>query len=255
MSADEFDYQPEPSLFWWAPGAVGLLSSLFWLWMFVDCYRRRNGFDAWHLIFLFFPPSVVPYFILHVGQIFGRGGGGFSFFGLGLKERIRRAQQNLRISDTLAARAELGELFFENKQYDECEAEFQHVLSREPDNLEAIYHVALCRLKKNDFPAALAGLEKVMARERKLRFGKAWLYYTEALVANGRTADALEERRKLSRAFPRPLTEYAYAELLAQSGDKAKAKTVLEDMLATSEQAPSEDRQWLSKGRSLLRSV
>jgi len=243
------------------PGLLGpiawIFSALyfvFWLWMAVDCYRRRNGFDAWHLFFFLFPISTVLYFILHFRLVM-EGLPSGAVFGPSLKKQIEQMRAQLRIADTIGARFELAELLYKNKQYPESEAEFRVVLAAEPNNLEAQYYIGLCRMHLNDAPGALPFLKQVVTGDRKIRMGLAWMAYTNCLLANNLREDALEERRKLSRAFPRPLTEYAYAELLHNSGQNEKARAILEDMLATSHNAPREDNPYLSKGRSLLKKV
>jgi len=247
---------PEPfpaPVFLVAWGVFYLLGFAFWLWMFIDCYLRL-GLNAWHYLFFFIPPSTLIYFILHARHIL-RGSSGKGLFGSGLKRRVTRAEQLLRVADTLAARFELAEAYFEAQRFGEAEAYFRAVLASDPENNETAYYLGLCRLKQNDAAGALFFLEQVVSRDRKIRFGLAWLRYTDALLAVGRRAEALEERRKLARVYPRPLTEFAYAQLVAETGEKEKARAVLEDMLATSHDAPAEDRVWLKQGKALLRQV
>ena len=233
-------------------GWSSLLFAAFWLWMCFDSYRRY-GLSNWIWFMLIFWPSTLIYFVTHAGQIFRGSGSGRGLFGISLKSRIRKAQQQLHVADTIAARADLAELYYQAGRYDECEAEFKNVLAPDPQNLEALYYTGLCRIQKKDYAAALEYLQKVMERDRKLRFGVAWLHYTECLIQSGKHAEALEERRKLCRAFPRPLTEYAYAQSLAAAGKKNEARGVLEEMLATCDSAPSEDRVWVRRGKVLLR--
>ena len=240
------------------PSLTFIACAAFWLWMAVHAYRRRGGLDVWHWFFFFFPPSTALYFILHLNDILsvaGRAGEGRGLFGWGLKKRIRRAEQQLRIADTIAVRSELAELYFENGRYAECEQQYKSVIEQDRSNLDAFYYLACCRMKAGDNTGALEYLQRVMKDNSKLRFGLAWLRYTDCLLALGRRDEAVEERRKLSRSFPRPLTEFAYALSLAESGQKDKAREVLEYMLATSQQAPREDRVWWRRGRSLLRTL
>ena len=243
-----------PSYIFHLWGLYSLLSGAFWIWMCIDCYQRRRGLDTWHYLFFFFPPSTAIYFVAHFRQIVGSTKR-INVLGMGAKSRIAQAQQNLRIGNTLAARIELAELYFEAEQFENCETEFRLVLVEDPAYLEAFYHIGLCRLKANDAAGALENLTVVMARDKKLRFGLAWLRYADALAAVGRRDEALEERRKLSRSFPRPLTEFAYAELLAESGQKEKARAVLAEMLETSHAAPVEDRVFLKRGKTLLKQL
>jgi tetratricopeptide (TPR) repeat protein len=247
---------PEAFLAPWfliAWGIFYLLAFAFWLWMFIDCYLRL-GLNAWHYLFFFVPPSTLVYFILNVRRVF-RGPSGRGFFGGGPQARIKRAEQQLRVADTLAVRFELAEAYFEAARYAESETYFRDVLAADPESNEAAYYLGLCRLQQNDAAGALVFLEQVVNRDRKIRFGLAWLRYTDALLAVGRRAEALEERRKLARAYPRPLTEFAFARLLADTGEKEKAHAVLDDMLATSHDAPAEDGVWLSHGKALLREL
>jgi len=230
-----------------------ILSFIFWGWMCLDCYRRRGGFDVWHLIFFFMPISTVVYFLINFKSIVRGRGGVAALFGPSLKKQVEQMRAQIRVADTIGARFELGELLFKNKDFAACETEFRTVLAAEPNNLEAQYYIGLCRMNLNDPVAALPFLRAVVTGDRKIRMGLAWLAYTDCLLANDLKEDALEERRKLSRAFPRPLTEYAYAELLHESGQPEKSRAILEDMLATSQNAPREDIPFLSKGRALLR--
>jgi hypothetical protein len=256
-TGDPMYFEPTSSL--WDVGFVffTVLSFMFWIWMCLDCYRRLGGLNVWHLLFFFLPFSSVVYFLIHFKEIIGGRGGAHSgaLFGPSLKSQIRDKQAQLRIADTIAARFELGELLFRYKDYTACEAEFRVVLLAEPNNLEAQYFIGLCRMRLNDPAEALPFLKEVVQGDRKIRMGLAWKDYTDCLIANKLLDEALEERRKLARAFPRPLTEYAYAELLKEMGQKEKAREILDDMLATSHNAPREDNTWLRQGRSLLRQL
>src|SRR5262245_51953218 len=92
-----------------AMSAIGLVCLIFYIWMFVDCYRRL-GPNGWLVFFLIFPFSTLIYFLTHINQILRGGGASGGLFGPSLKSRIKSAQNQLRISDTVAARAELADL-------------------------------------------------------------------------------------------------------------------------------------------------
>ncbi|MBE7463748.1 MAG: tetratricopeptide repeat protein [Planctomycetes bacterium] len=252
-----YEYEPSGGGWYGIPSWGYLVYTVFWVWMMVDAYRRY-GLGPWMLILFFFNLSSVVYFVIHARSIFTgtlRGGGdGPGLFGLGLRAKIRKAEQQMRMADTPAAREELAELYYQAKRYSDCETLFKRALEY-GENAEAHYYVGLCRLAQNDAAGAFPHFEKVMAADKKLRFGLAWWRYAECLRALGRVPEALEELRQLHRAFPRPLTEFAYARGLAEAGEKEKARRVIEEMLATSQNAPREDRVYLSEGRTLLKTL
>lgn len=253
----EYDYGEYPDYGDYGdPGWYGLPHWVYyvylalWIWMLADSIKRY-GYSYWPFIIFFLQPlGGVVYFVLHTKSLF-RGG----LFGPSVGSRIKKAEAAMRIAPTEAARADLAELYFEAKRFDDAEALFQKVVADDPESVEARYYIGVCRLLRDDPQGAFEPLKYVYEKDKKLRFGKAWLAYADCLGRLGKRDEAIEEHRKLARHYPRPLTEYAYAKILADNGEKAKARETLEEMLATSDQAPREDRQWLGKGRSLLREL
>lgn len=226
------------------------------VWMLYDAYKRY-GMHYWLVIIFFVQPlGAIVYGLIHAKHILHGlttgGGQGKGLFGLGIKSRISRAEQALKVGETEALRAELAELYYLDKRYADAERLFKQVLETDKENQEALYYLALCRLDQNDMASAFEWLSQLIAKNKKYRFGVAWLRYADTMDALGRRDEALEEFRQLSRSFPRPLTEFAYAKKLADAGKPEKAREVLEYMLSTSSEAPPEDRTWLRQGRSLL---
>lgn len=235
---------------------VPILMIGFWIWMCVDCYRRY-GFHYWLIFFFLFPISTLIYFIIHAQLILSGMGssGGSGPFGLGLGSQIREAQQNVRMADTVAARSELGELYFAAGKYTESENEYRQVLERDSDNVDALYYLGICRMAQKDHAGGIEFLKRLVEVNKEYRFGKAWHRYAECLEAVGRKDEALEQRRKLCRAFPRPLTEFAYAMSLADAGQRDKAREVLDEMISTANMAPKEDGVWIEQGKRMLSSL
>lgn len=231
------------------------VACLLAIWFAVDAYRRYGGLNYWHILLFFFTPLAVLVYLIAHGRALFRRGNGASLFGPGLRTRIRNAERDVRLSDTVAAHSELAELYFQDAQFDRCQDEYGKVLVAEPENQEAHYYVALCLMERGDLQAAAEHLDTVLNANPKYRFGLAALRRTECWRKLGRVDDALEERRKLHRAFPRPLFEYAYAEMLIETRRGEDARKVLQEMLDAAHSAPAEDRKWLRSGKKLLRSL
>jgi hypothetical protein len=251
----EYGY-PDVALPWYFHlyGLLAPILLVMTIWLAVDAYRRY-GLCYWHFLFFMFTPVATPvYLIVHGRSLFQRRDGS-ALFGPSLRTRIARAERELRMAGTIAARTDLADLYFQAGRFADCEEPYGQVLAAEHDSLEARFYLGCCRVAQKDYPGGLAHLEKVMAANPKFRFGLAALRYSECLWQLERMDEALEERRKLRRSFPRPLFEFAYAEILVETGRKDEAKTVLEEMLDEAAGAPGEDRVWLKRGRSLLRGL
>ena len=156
----------------------------FWLWMALHCYRRYGGLNQWHFYFFIFPPSAFFYFVVHYREILGSAGRGQGLslpFGLGLKSRIKRVKRDLRITDTAAARMELAELYLANQEFSACESEVRILLEKDDNDLEALYFLGLCRIAQKDFKEAEVCLKRVLEKDKKFRYGKAWIRHTDCL--------------------------------------------------------------------------
>ncbi len=262
--AVEMDPVPLPEAGVPAHGLMSILIMLFmvlyvafYFWMLFDSVRRY-GLSWWIFGFVFFPGLCpIVYLALHYRHFMARTGMAESgpFGKLILNSKIKKAKEALYLSGTPAARSDLAELYLEARRYPECEELCEIILKEEPDNHEALYAKAVCRRADKDFSSTAELLKTILDKNPKYRFGKASLMYADALWELGQREQALEVSRKNTRTFPRPLTEYAYAAYLKEAGQYDKAREVLEDMLTTAHLAPKEDRMWVGKGRSLLRSV
>ncbi len=263
MAGEYQELPPDPhpphggALTWYAFGSFAY--SVFLIWALIDSYRRF-GFSYWLWVILVLQPLGPCVYVLVNFRNIAHGltyssGGGRGLFGLGLRRQIGKLEQQMKIAETEALRAELAELYFQDKRFDESQRLYAHILDGEKENQEALYFLAQICMVKKDPVAAFAFLERLMTLNKKYRFGLAWLHYAEVLDELGRRAEALETCRQVSRSFPRPLTEFAYAKMLAKDGQREKAREGLEYMLTTSAEAPAEDRVWLKEGRALLRTL
>jgi hypothetical protein len=170
--------------------------------------------------------------------------------GWGISAKIDKGISKLTLTETPTSHFELGELYMRGKDYEAAITQFETVLQNDPGHAESLYLAAHCCVEANKREQALRFFESMVAHKdgRKLRFGLAWAEYAECLSAEGQEPRALEEFRKLVREYPRPRTELAYARFLKRTGRISEARTVLDDMLATSGDAPKEDRHLLTHG-------
>ena len=239
-----------------------VLSAAYMVVLFLLLWHswKRYGLSYWLFVIFFFQPlGAILYGVIHFNDIVrgaaNSGRAGHGLFGVGLRARIQKAEQQMRYAETEALRAELAVLYYEDKRFDDCVRMFAPILAKDAQNEEALYYSALSLLAKEDRAGALPLLERLMQKNKKFRFGQAWLAYAGCLAHAGQAEKALEEYRLVTRAFPRPLTEFAYAQALAGAGKQDKAREVLEEMLATCDSAPAEDRTWVRQGRGLLKTL
>jgi tetratricopeptide (TPR) repeat protein len=125
--------------------------------------------------------------------------------------------------------------------------------------IDPLYRRALCEIALNDFPAAEADLEKVVARDPKYDY----------LRASGLRAFALtktNQREKADALFAETLrlstlseTQYNYACFLAAEGRHGEARDLTEQILRKKATMPDyirrRERPWFRKARALLKNL
>jgi len=247
---------------------VAILSEpIFWLflpfqvWMLVDAVRRREW--IWSVFIFFFSVLSAFFYWLMVyrqeGPIGGGGGRGFELPGSKVRRRIKELEARIHNLDHARDHLDLADVFFGQEKFTQAEASYRAALQRDPDDLDARSHLALCLLRLNRPAEARPWLEGVLLTEPKHDYGQTRMALAEALTALGeRDAALLEWERVLaSHGYARAKVEFA--ELILNRGDRERAKRELQEVVEDDSHAPKFERErekiWVRRANTLLRGL
>ena len=234
------------------------LSTIFWLWMLIDCIMNEPDRFMWLLIIsfgnilgalLYFAIRKAPalrYRSLPFISGFMRGGD------------ISRAEVDAYNIGNPHHFIKLGELLLETGKYTRAGEAFNKALEREPDDIQALWGAAQVDVKNRAFDAALPRLEKVLKQDFDYKYGEASLLYAKALFEL-KDKKAKQHIQLHLIKWTQPEAKYMMGALLAAEGKDGEAAAILRAAIMDMKGAPayyrSRNAKWLWAIRILLAKV
>ncbi len=175
------------------------------------------------------------------------------------RRRIRELERIILDNPAIGNYEELADLCLEEQQYARARQLYDHVIARRADSLDPFYRRALAEIALNDFPAAVADLDPVIAKDPKYDFHRAIGLLAHALAQTGQPdrADALF--RQATAISTLSETYYNYASFLAAQGRNADAREWAQRILAKKPTMPRylrrQERPWFRKATALIKKL
>ena len=217
--------------------------------------RRPETYWLW-IILMFGGVGALVYIVVEVIPDFGLLRSSFQVFPR--RKRIKQLEAMVLDNPSVGNYEELGDLYLDDKQFAKARECFDKVLARGSE-IDPLYRRALCEIALNDFPAAEADLEKVLARDPKYDYLRAAGLRALALTKTNQRekADALfAETLKVSTLSE---TQYNYACFLAADKRHDEARDLAEQILRKKATMPDyirrRERPWFRKARALLKTL
>jgi hypothetical protein len=212
----------------------------FWLWIII----MGGGLGA----FVYILVQVIPDAPLLRGayQVFPR------------RKRIKQLEGLVLDNPSVGNFEELGDLYLDDGQFAKARESFDRVLAK-TDAIDPIYHRALAAIGLNDFAAAAADLEQVVARDPKYDYQRAagLLAHARAKLGDKPSADALFADVLQTSTLSE--TQYNYASFLADEGRGAEARDWVDRILRKKATMPEyikrRERPWFRKAAALSKRV
>jgi hypothetical protein len=174
------------------------------------------------------------------------------------RNRIKQLEGLIVDNPSIGNYEELGDLLLDDGQFARARDCFDKVIAKS-DSIDPFYRRALCAMALNDFAAASADLERVVARDPKYDYYRAAGLRAHALAKLGERekADALfAEVTQLSTLSE---VQYDYACFLADTGRIAHAREWAERILRKKATMPDyirrRERPWFRKANALLKKL
>jgi hypothetical protein len=244
---------------------MGFFSHLFYPWGFVVqiaalvhfFWRRRAGYIWLWVIFIGGFVGAAAYLIVEVlseADLLRK-----AFERRARKERIGTVEAQILDNPSLANLEELGELYWDEKDYGKAREAFDRAVRSGSDSSRTFYRRGLCALELGDAAAAVPDLEFAFRTEPKLDFYRGGMFLARAYAATGRNTDAAEVFSATMQHTSTPEMLCSYAAFLAAQNRKEEAREWLNRLEETKRTAPRfvqrTERAWFNKGKALLKQL
>ena len=240
------------------------LGYLFYPWGFIVqlvalvhfVRRRPDGFWLWVIFFGGFWGALV-YIVAEMLPDAGLLRNVYR--GYGRKSRIDAVETAIIDNPSAANFEELGELYWDEKQYAKAREAFDHAIATRSDSPHCFYRRGLCLMALEQPAAALPDLERVVGSDAKYDSYRAKLMLAEAYAATGRETEAAPLFAEVVQHSNTPETLYTYAAFLKSQNRSEEARDWLRQLLQKKRTLPRYwqriERPWFRKGQALLKKL
>jgi hypothetical protein len=240
------------------------LSYLFYPWGFIVqllalmhfIKRRADGYWFWIILFGGFlgASAYIVVEVLPEARLLRD-----AFHSYGRKSRMRIVETAILDNPSAANYEELGELYWDEKQFAKAREAFDQSIAARSDSEHAFYRRAQCAFELGDVSAAIPDLEHVVRTDAKHDFHRAGALLARAYAAirqNDRAAALYAEVMQYSST---PETLYQYAEFLKSQNRRGEAREWAQKLLDKKRTLPRYmqriERPWFRKGKALLKDL
>lgn len=243
---------------------MGYLSLLLYPWNFIlqgiaivhFIRRRPDTYWLW-IILVGGGLGAIVYIAVEVIPDFGLLRQSFRVFPR--RRRIRELEAIILDNPAPGNYEELADLYLEEKKYARARECFDKSISARTDSPDPFYRRGLAEIELGDYAAAVADLQRVVAREPKYDFYRAagLLAHAYAQAGEVQRADALF--RKTVEISTLSETYLNYADFLRSQGRNAEAREWTQRVLAKKPTLPSylkrRERPWFRRAKGLLKQL
>jgi hypothetical protein len=237
---------------------------LFFPWGFivqiiaaVDFFRRRpSGFWIFVIFFGGFLGSVV---YIVVEMLPDAGLLRQTYQGYGRRSRIAEVQTAILDNPSVANFEELGELYWDEKEYAKAREAFDRAITIRSDSPHSFYRRGLCAMELGEPAAAVPDFEHVVRADPKFDSYRAQLMLANSYAATGREQEAAPLFAEVIQHSNTPETLYLYAAFLKSQNRKDEARQWAQQLMQKKRTLPRYwqriERPWFRKGEALLKEL
>lgn len=179
--------------------------------------------------------------------------------GYGRESRISVVERAILDNPSAANFEELGELYWDQKQYARAKEAFDRAIATRSDSPHCFYRRALCLMALGQPAAAVPDFERVVCGDAKYDSYRAKLMLAEAYAATGREQEAAPLFAEVVQHSNTPEALYTYAAFLKSQNRSEEAREWLRQLLQKERTLPRYwrrlDRPWFRKGQGLLKEL
>lgn len=236
------------------------VSHLFWPWgMFVQLaalihfFRRRPEWFWFWVILIGGALGSAIYIVVEMVPDVGLARQGLQRYGR--RSRIAVVEATVRDNPSVANLEELGELYFDQRDYAKARPVFDRAIATKADSARTFYRRGQCEIELGDYAAAVPDLEEAIRGEPKIDNWRGEMLLAKAYASAQRNDDAQAWFADAVDKSSTPEILFSYAEFLASQNRDAEAREWLSRLDEKRKTSPRYvqrvERSWFRKGSAL----
>jgi hypothetical protein len=223
----------------------------------VHLVRRRGEFFWFFVIFMGGWIGALVYMVIEVVPDISLLRDAFA--GQARKKRIQIVETTIQDNPSAANYEELGELYWDEKQYAKAREAFDLSIRARSDSLHAFYRRGQCALEMGNFADAITDLAYVVSKEMKYDSYRAATLLAHAYAMTGAPDAAATFFNEAAQYSSAPETLYLYARFLKSQNQLTDAREWAEKLLQKKRTLPRaiarRESDWFRKGQALLKEL
>ncbi len=240
---------------------MGMLGHLFYPWGFIlqalaliHFFRRRGEFFWVFVIFFGGALGALVYIVVEVVPDYGLIR--VAFQSHGRKSRIQVVEGMIIDNPSVANLEELGELYWDEKQYAKAREMFDRAIATRSDSPQTFYRRGVCAIECGDPAAAVPDLEVALRADPRMDSYRAGMFLAQAYAAVGRADDASALFAEVMKHSSTPEMLYNYAAFLKSQNRPEESREWIQSLFDKKRTLPRYmqriERPWFAKGKTLL---
>lgn len=233
---------------------------IFTIWMCLDCVQRKEPFVWIVIMVVLIPIGAVAYYftVKSVGPRRKT-----KLFSLPRQIKEVETEETLQYKEliNLYHKAfhyeKLGQLYLEQKKYDQAIPSFQNAIKKDPELSEARYGLAKSFHAQGNHVEAAKVLEELIKIDKKYDYGNALFGLAECYRLIGQDDKALETYHAVIKAHRFFKAYHYYAYLLDKNGKKEEAINYMKKIIGFSKDLPEykleKERYWIDEAYKYLK--
>lgn len=216
--------------------------------------RRPDGYWLWIILFLG-PLGALVYIVVEVIPDAGLLRQSFKVFPR--RRRIHELEAAILDNPSAGNYEELADLYSEEGRYERARQCYDKAISARTDHPDPFYRRGIAEIELGDFAAAVADLERVVAKDPQYDFHRGLGLLAHAYANTGQPQKAEGLFQQATKISTLSETYYHYATFLLAQGRKDEAREWAQKILAKKPTMPGylrrRERPWFRRANGLLK--
>ena len=229
------------------------------VWMCMDCISRKEHFIWIVIMVVLFPIGAVVYYF----AVKAKSGGGKRLTLMSSPTKDLETDETIQLKDLIVKfnkpfhYEKLGQIYLEQRNFQQALEPFQEAIKRDPEMLEARYGLAKSLHGLGRFGEAAEILDGLVTVDKKFDYGNALFGLAECYRLADMEEKALETYEMVINTYRFFKAYYHYARLLDKRGKKQEAINCMKSIIGTSKNLPEykleKERHWIDEAYKFLR--